>query len=168
MSIDLTLTGTKPVAIGDFIQATADFGEQLLRCPLLSALLEKVTSGCSTPVPNEVGVVDTMLVVRWAGFTDRVAIVAVEGEDDAMVLTFSVGATRHPTEYALGLIAACALATLWGCAIVDDNQFWTATGALEPADVLDSLSVNGYGFKDACEELLQRRNPNAPRPPEPR
>ncbi len=157
MSIDLTLKGAVAAGADALLAEISDYGEKLLGCPPPDPKLVIVTDGQPTGTPALIGVANTMLVMSWAGTEDRVAIVTVE-QDSSLILTYSVGATRGPTEYVLGLVGACSLANLWGSTITDDNQFWLNAETMTPSEILTGFGVVGVDFQDACDRLLRRRH----------
>ena len=158
MSIDLTLVGPGPFARDQLTTGIQKYGKDWLvaKCPC--AVMYAVEERRRVPLTDQlIGERDGLAVVSWEGTEDGVALVTVIEEARTVVATFSVGATRSPTEYVLALLSACALQRLWNVDVHDDNLFWGD-------EILDSESVRAilaqatsHDFEKACHEVVATR-----------
>jgi hypothetical protein len=159
MSIDLTLVGPGAVATSDLLKGIQRCGSEWLRVPVPKPKLFEVRNQRRVaPKTATIGEVDGMALLSWDGTDDGVAVIAVKGEGGEVVFTLACGATRSPTEYVLGVLAACALQGLWHVPIHDDNRFWGDAEVLDRGAVREMFgNAPGVVFGDTCASVVEAR-----------
>lgn len=159
MSIDLAVHTSECLSIERLIERTPRWAQRLTGFESPPVTVEKLEDGQRAAFYG--GFATThgeSFILSWRDCDDGVLLIVSDGnplEDTA--LTFSVGATRSPTEYVLALAASLAAAELLSSSVVDTALFWSEKETVSSVDV-GRLFEGGANFRDACERAVRRRD----------
>jgi hypothetical protein len=153
MSIDL-LVHSPPhgrLQLCQLVERAARKAEELTHFAPPRVLIEELVRGTRVRLVDEFA--DThgkTFILSWAESNDAVSLTVVDGDEPGVILSFSVGATRSPTEYVLGLVAALATGELLSADVCDPALFWSAQEVIT-ADAMRNIFQGGRTFDEACE-----------------
>jgi hypothetical protein len=158
MSIDLTVRTRRPLGVDELLDITRETASDLTGTRAPAATLSQMQAGGTRPITQgTLGNAEDVFVLSWLGSDDGVAITTHADEDGRYVITFSVGATRSPTEYVLALTAALATAKREQGEVLDPWHFWGDADALRREELAPLFHSPGSDFSVACNEALRRR-----------
>lgn len=159
MSVDLNIDIANPISLTRLVEETKSVLLALLNTEAIPQIeLSRIVNGATTPIREQVLEDDALYGISYIGLQDRVLITTVIYEKDRTA-TVSVGRTREPTEYILGLACALAIAIIENVEIRDEFGFWTGNKILQPSLIINSLSMKSHrtSFQGACLALVGER-----------
>lgn len=159
MSIDLEIDIANPIIAEEMIERTRDILQKILNTNAIPQItILQVIKGVSVPMCGKALDDDALYQIQYQDIDDIVFITNIS-HDKYRVATVSVGSTREPTEYLLGLACALAIAIPENAQIRDGFAFWTGHTLLCPSLIISSLAVrdSGMKFEDACYSIVGER-----------
>ena len=162
MSIELGLDVDRPVVIADWVRATQEFLICLTNfadVPKIQML--RVVKGANTQFCEKtIGTEEAVYSFSYVGREDQVWItICFLDTSNVGNFAISVENTYEPSEYALALSCALALARMANTQIQDAVGFWTGDINLGLSAIKNLLyvKINHNSYDEACANLLGNR-----------
>ncbi|HYQ40908.1 MAG TPA: hypothetical protein VER11_03045 [Polyangiaceae bacterium] len=159
MSIDLVVNipPQSRLHLGQLVTRTEQRAGDLTHAKAPLVAIEELEKGKRVPLAHDFA--DTpgrTFILSWVDRDDAVSLTVIDGDEPGAILVFSVGATRAPTEYVLGLAAALAAGDLLSVAVLDPGLFWSADEVLV-AEAIKSHFRGGGTFDGVCRIAAESR-----------
>lgn len=114
---------------------------------------------------NSIIETDTTYYMQYEGRDVKVLLTPMDKKEycdlgNGFDLAFSVGSTRSPEEYVLGLAGAIAMGLKFNSIVEDQQLFWSNSLESDPKRLLEELAVEknrGMTFSESCKQLVGNR-----------